>query len=107
MFWDGKTLGDWQKCIDGSDVVINLAGQIVNSFPTKKNLKIRLDSRINSTRVIGQAIRDSKNPPKLWIQMGTISIYDHSFNLAHDEDSSRIGKKTIPLCLAALHKPSH
>ena len=92
VFWDGKTLGEWQKYIDGSDVVINLAGRLVDCLPTKKNLKERMDSRIHSTRVIGEAISQAKKPPKLWIQMSTATIYDHSFEPAHDESSLRIGK---------------
>jgi len=28
--WDGATLGDWQREIDGADVVVNLAGRSVN-----------------------------------------------------------------------------
>lgn len=92
VFWDGKTLGEWQKCIDGSDVVINLAGRLVNCLPSKKNLKERRDSRIDSTRVIGEAISQSQKPPKLWIQMSTATIYDHSFGPPHDENSDRIGK---------------
>ena len=92
VFWDGQTLGEWQNVIDGSDVVINLAGRLVNCRPTKKNLKERMDSRINSTRAIGEAISQSKNPPKLWIQMSAATIYDHTFGPAHDEDSNRMGK---------------
>ena len=92
VYWDGHTLGEWQSLIDGSDVVINLAGRLVNCWPTQKNLKERMDSRINSTRAIGIAISRSKKTPKLWIQMSTAGIYDHSFGPAHDEDSDRIGK---------------
>ena len=54
--WDGQTLGDWASCIDGADVVVNLAGRSVNCRYTKKNLKQMMDSRLNSTRVVGEAI---------------------------------------------------
>ena len=91
IFWDGQTLEEWQKVIDGSDVVINLAGRTVNCRPIKKNLKEMMDSRVNSTRVIGEAISRSQNPPKLWIQMSTATIYAHSFNQANDEYSGTIG----------------
>ena len=91
IFWDGQTLGEWQKVIDGSDVVINLAGRLVSCRPNKKNLKEMMDSRINSTRVIGEAISRAKRPPKLWIQMSTATIYAHSFDRANDEASGIIG----------------
>lgn len=91
IFWDGQTLGEWQKVIDGSDVVINLSGRLVSCQPTKKNLKEMMDSRINSTRIVGEAISHAKHPPKLWIQMSTATIYAHSFDRANDEDSGIIG----------------
>ena len=28
--WDGAMLGDWQREIDGADVIVNLAGRSVN-----------------------------------------------------------------------------
>ena len=91
VFWDGQTLGEWQKVIDGSDVVINCAGRLVSCRPSEKNLKDMMDSRINSTRVIGEAISQSKNPPKLWIQMSTATIYAHSFDQANDEETGTLG----------------
>lgn len=91
VFWDGKTLGSWQKIIDGSDIVINLAGRTVNCRPNKKNLKEMMDSRVDSTRVIGEAISQCQNPPKLWLQMSTATIYAHSFDKANDEYTGIIG----------------
>ena len=92
IFWDGQTLGEWQKVIDGSDIVINLAGRLVSCRPNKKNLKDMMDSRVNSTHVIGEAISRSQRPPKLWIQMSTATIYAHSIDQAHDEYSGTIGE---------------
>ena len=54
--WDGETLGDWSSEIDGADAVINLAGQSVNCRYTPENRRVLIDSRVNSTRVVGQAI---------------------------------------------------
>ena len=60
ILWDGQTLGEWQKVIDGSDIVINLSGRLVSCRPNKKNLKDMMDSRVNSTHVIGEAISRSQ-----------------------------------------------
>jgi NAD dependent epimerase/dehydratase family enzyme len=51
--WDGKTLGDWTGEIDGADVVINLAGRNVNCRYNDENRREMMDSRIDSTRVVG------------------------------------------------------
>ncbi len=89
--WDGKTLGAWQRELDGSDVVINLAGRTVNCRYTQENLAQMMDSRVDSTRVVGEAIRLAKKPPKLWLQMSTATIYAHRFDAANDEATGIIG----------------
>ena len=77
--WDGSTLGRWVKEIESTRAVINLAGRSVNCRYTKKNRRIILDSRVNTTRVIGQAIRNCKTPPKVWLNASTATIYKHTF----------------------------
>jgi NAD dependent epimerase/dehydratase family enzyme len=69
--WDGRTLGDWARVIDGADVVINLAGRSVNCRYTEANLREMLDSRVESTRAVGQAIAAARRPPRVWLQMST------------------------------------
>ena len=54
--WDGETLGPWTKVIDGCDVVINLAGRSVSCRYTAANLQTMMASRVNSARVVGEAI---------------------------------------------------
>jgi len=54
--WDGRTLGDWARELDDADVVINLAGRSVNCRYTNTNRREILDSRVESTTVVGQAI---------------------------------------------------
>src|SRR5688572_31152429 len=54
--WDGEALGPWAAELDGADVVINLAGRSVNCRYHAKNRKRMMDSRIKSTRVVGEAI---------------------------------------------------
>ena len=90
--WDGRTLGEWAREIDGADVVINLSGQSVKCLYTDKKLKILKNSRVNSTRVIGQAIRQAQKPPALWIQMSSAAIYAHRFDAPNDEETGCIGE---------------
>ena len=91
MSWDGVNLGPWATEIDGADVVINLAGRTVNCRNTDENMKEMLRSRVDSTRVVGQAIANAKRPPRLWLQMSTATIYAHRFDAANDEASGVIG----------------
>ena len=50
-----------------------------------------LDSRVKSTRVLGQAITDCKRPPRIWLQSSTATIYAHRFDAANDEATGIIG----------------
>src|SRR4051812_22236429 len=54
--WDGKTIGAWAKHLDGATAVVNLTGRTVDCRYTAKNRKEILESRVDSTRVVGQAI---------------------------------------------------
>jgi uncharacterized protein (TIGR01777 family) len=89
--WDGRTLGAWAGELDGADVVVNLAGRSVNCRYTRANLEVMLSSRVDSTRVVGQAIARAARPPRVWLQMSTATIYAHRFDAANDEATGRIG----------------
>jgi uncharacterized protein len=89
--WDGRTLGPWADAIDGADVVINLAGRSVNCRYTDSNRRAMMDSRVDSTRVVGLAIENAARPPRLWVQMSTATVYAHRFDAPNDEASGQIG----------------
>ncbi|MFL5331244.1 MAG: TIGR01777 family oxidoreductase [Gemmataceae bacterium] len=89
--WDGETLGEWTKELDGADVVINLAGRSVNCRYTATNRRQIIDSRVKSTRAVGEAIGRSVNPPRVWLQASTATIYSHRFDSANDEANGIIG----------------
>ncbi|BDS13275.1 TIGR01777 family oxidoreductase [Aureispira anguillae] len=91
--WDGKTLGDWAKVMEGADVVVNMAGRTVNCRYNATNKKQILDSRIDSTRIIGKAIAQAANPPKLWLNSSSATIYQDTRGAipANDEYNGKIG----------------
>jgi uncharacterized protein (TIGR01777 family) len=89
--WDARTLGDWAHEIDGADVVINLAGRSVNCRYNETNRRLILDSRVSSTRSVGEAIQQAKTPPRVWLQMSTATIYAHRFDAPNDEHSGIVG----------------
>lgn len=85
MEWSCKDEGEWYKEIEGSDLVINLAGKSVNCRYNKKNKQEIFDSRTNSTKAIGAAIRKATIPPKLWINAASATIYRHAADKPQDE----------------------
>jgi uncharacterized protein (TIGR01777 family) len=91
VYWDGGTLGAWAETVDGSDVVVNLAGRSVNCRYTEANLREMMNSRVRSTRVVGEAVATAARPPRVWLQMSTATVYAHRFDAAHDETTGVLG----------------
>ncbi|MEV3972994.1 DUF1731 domain-containing protein [Streptomyces sp. NPDC050698] len=91
VHWDGATPGPWVAEIDGSDVVVNLAGRSVSCRYTPANLRQMMDSRVHSARVVGQAIAAADRPPAVWLQMSTATVYAHRFDAPNDEATGLIG----------------
>lgn len=89
--WDGATLGDWATELEHADLVINLAGRSVNCRYTPANRKEIKESRVQSTRILGQAIAQMAHPPRLWMNASTATIYRHSLDKAMEEDTGEIG----------------
>jgi len=89
--WDGETPGPWTEEIDGSDIVVNLAGRSVDCHYTAANLRAMMDSRVHSTRVVGEAIAAAARPPRVWLQMSTATVYAHRFDAPNDEATGVIG----------------
>ena len=89
--WDSTNPGSWTAEIDGSDVVVNLAGRSVNCRYTDDNLRAMMDSRVLSARAVGRAIAAAERPPRVWLQMSTATIYAHRFDAVNDEATGQIG----------------
>ena len=93
--WDGRTLGGWRSEIESCDVVINLTGRSVNCRYNAANRAEILESRILSTRVVGQAIAQAIRAPRLWLQASTATIYAHRYDGPNDETSGLLaGQET-------------
>ena len=84
--WNGKDPEDnWRNEIDGADLVINLAGKSVNCRYHKKQRQQIFDSRTQPTKAIGEAIRRAKQPPSLWINAASATVYQNSLTKPNDE----------------------
>jgi uncharacterized protein (TIGR01777 family) len=89
--WDGRSQGQWAGELDGADVVINLAGRSVNCRYGAANRRKIMESRANSVRAVGEAITRAKNPPRVWLQAATATIYAHRYDADNDERNGVIG----------------
>ena len=72
-------------------MLINLAGKSVDCRYNEKNKKEIFNSRINTTKILGEAILQCKNPPPLWINSSTATIYRHAHDRPMTESAGEIG----------------
>ena len=89
--WDAETMGEWAGEVDGAAAVINLAGRSVNCRYTPENRRAIIDSRVCSTRIVGEAISRAARPPRVWLQAGTATIYAHRYDAPNDDVTGVLG----------------
>jgi uncharacterized protein (TIGR01777 family) len=99
--WDAKAMDTWQQELEGADLLINLAGKTVNCRYTAKNKKEILESRIDAVNILGEAIRHCQQPPRLWINASSATVYRHAMDTPQDEYSGEIQNDfSVQVCKA-------
>jgi uncharacterized protein len=73
--WDGRALGDWTEHIRDATHILNLAGRSVDCRKTPDRCDEILRSRVESTAILAQALKELDSTPKVWVQMSTAHIY--------------------------------
>ena len=96
--WDGRTPGKWIAELERSDVCINLAGRSVNCRYNAKNRRAIYDSRIQTTALLNHAIASLREPPRVWINASTATIYRHALGREMDEASGELGGNAAAVC---------
>ena len=86
--WDGETVADWARELEGADSVVNLCGKSVDCRYTAKNRKLLIESRTKPTRAIGQAIARCNVPPRAWLNASSATLYKHTFDTPVDENGA-------------------
>jgi uncharacterized protein len=98
--WDGATLGARASELEGADAVVNLAGRSVNCRYNAENRRQIYDSRLHSTRAISEAIAACADPPRVWINSSSATIYRHALDRPMDEATGEIGTGfSVDVCL--------
>ena len=79
------------NALENAEILINLAGKSVDCRYNEKNKKEIYDSRIYTTQQLGESILKCNNPPALWINSSTATIYRHAEDRPMTETNGEIG----------------
>ncbi len=86
--WDAQTLGSWVGLLESAEAIVNLVGRSVDCIKTAENIDEILRSRVDSTLLIGKALKEVKKKPKTWVQMSTAHRYGDALDVTCTESSS-------------------
>lgn len=99
--WDGATLGDWARELDGAAMVVNLTGRSVNCRYNARNRAEIVNSRVDATRVVGEAVARCARPPAVWLNASSATIYRDARDRDMDEATGEIGEGfSVDVCRA-------
>jgi uncharacterized protein len=91
VHWDGQPEGPWTETLEGADVCINLAGRSVNCRYTANNCADIYNSRIGTTKLLNRVIAGLTDPPQVWLNASTATIYRHALDREMDEATGESG----------------
>ncbi len=80
-----------RRVLDGSDLLVNLAGKSVNCRYDATNRAEILRSRVATTRELGEAVASCATPPSTWINSSTATIYRHAEDRPQTESDGELG----------------
>jgi uncharacterized protein (TIGR01777 family) len=101
IYWDAKNLSDWVNVLENADLLINLSGKSVNCRYTEKSKTTIISSRVNATRVLDVAVSQCENPPKVWMNASSATIYRHALDRPMTELKGDIGEGfSVEVCKA-------
>lgn len=80
------------ELLEGADLLVNLAGKSVNCRYSPGNREEILRSRVDTTRELADAVRACANPPALWVNSSTATIYRHAEDRPMTESGGELGE---------------
>ena len=94
VLWDGKTPAGWGKIVNDMDAIVNLAGAPLNGegpfdiWLTNKRKKLLLESRLDTTKALLDAVAEAETRPSVFLQGSAIGYYGPRGSEVIDESGS-------------------
>jgi uncharacterized protein (TIGR01777 family) len=89
IVWQPGAPGEWEKCVDGVDGIINLAGEPIAAKRWTETQKEKISfSRIETTRPLVNAIAKAQVKPKFLINASAVGFYGARGDEPLSEDSA-------------------
>lgn len=90
VYWDAKSVGKWSLELEDAQVLLNLTGRSIDCRHNAANREEILNSRLHSTRVLGEAVSTAQSPPPCWLNASSMALYGQLWGNApaHTEESS-------------------
>ena len=90
VYWDANSIGKWSLELEGAQVLLNLTGRSIDCRHNAANREEILNSRVHSTRVLGEAVSIAQSPPPCWLNASSMALYGQLWGNAspHTEQSS-------------------
>ena len=76
ILWEPGASGEWERCVEATDGIINLAGEPIANKRWSPEQKDRIRfSRVNTTRALVRAIAKAKDKPRFLISGSAVGYY--------------------------------
>lgn len=82
--WEEKSI---TEVLNGADVLINLAGHTINCRHNASNREKILNSRLQTTTMLGNAMKACTQRPSLWINASASAIYPSEITMPAGESA--------------------
>ncbi len=96
--WDGSTVGDWARVLEGASAVVNFTGKSVNCRYTPSNRREIMESRLRSVEALGKALKACTVPPPVWVQAASLAIYGNPGATSCDETAPPGSGFSVNVC---------
>ncbi|MGY3127213.1 NAD dependent epimerase/dehydratase family enzyme [Agrococcus sp. UYP33] len=83
--------GSIARAVDGAALLVNLAGRSVNCRYHDRNRDEIYRSRVDTTRMLREAVAAAASPPRVWLNASTATIYRHATDRANTEQAGELG----------------